>query len=80
MSPLEKKVQDLERKLEAVQSAQDVAFIEAIARRLVDRGVFLSGTATLADLSDVSGTGSATTGQVLKKTATTWQPGTDNTS
>jgi hypothetical protein len=33
----------------------------------------------LSDLSDVSGTDSASTGDVLKKTSTTWQPGSDNT-
>lgn len=35
------------------------------------------GAVKLSDLEDVSGTDSASTGQVLKKTATTWQPGTD---
>lgn len=33
----------------------------------------------LSDLSDVSNTDGASTGQILKKTSTTWQPGTDNT-
>ncbi len=38
----------------------------------------LVGALKLSDLSDVEGTDSASTGQVLKKTSTTWQPGTDN--
>lgn len=78
MTPEERqRVDELERLVRAMHKAEDIAFIESIARRFVDRGVFLPTNARLSDLADVSGTDSATTGQVLKKTATTWQPGTD---
>lgn len=69
----------LEKQLEAMRRGEDVPFIRTMIRRVF-------GLATvndlppikLSDLSDVEGTDTAGTGQVLKKTATTWQPGTDN--
>ena len=48
-------------------------FINALERRLD----FLSSAITLDDLTNVSGANSATTGKVLKKTSTTWQPADD---
>ena len=76
MSPLEQKVADLEKRVALLERVENVAFIAALERRLN----FVSGDIRLSDLADVSGTDSASTGQVLKKTATTWQPGTDNTA
>lgn len=78
MSPLEEKVQRLEEEVERLRRVEDIVFIESVSRRLVDRSVFLPANAKLSDLADVSDTDSASTGQVLKKTSTTWQPGTDN--
>ena len=60
----------------AMYRVEDVAFIDSLSRRLADS---LNIPSKLSDLDDVSNTDSATTGQVLKKTSTTWQPGTDNT-
>ena len=79
MNELELRVQELEKKVRDLESVRNVSFIENIKRnasktiKLIDLPPI-----KLSDLSDVSGTDSATTGQVLKKTATTWQPGTDN--
>ena len=75
MSPEERnRLEKLEKMVMAMHRAEDVAFIESLNRRLD----FVSGTLSLGDLSDVSNISGASTGQVLKKTATTWQPGTDN--
>lgn len=75
MTPEEREKMDrLEQMVLAMFNVEDVAFIGNLERRLN----FVSGTLKLSDLSDVSGTDSASTGEVLKKTATTWQPGTDN--
>lgn len=66
---------------EAIKNLEQVtnpSFIELIKNRVF--GSLTVGdlpAINLADLNDVSGTTGATTGQVLKKTATTWQPGTD---
>jgi len=76
MSPQDRrKLEELERKVGDIERVTNVSFIAELERRLN----FVSGEIKLSDLSDVSGTDSASTGQVLKKTATTWQPGTDNT-
>jgi len=69
-------MEELERRLDNLERVTSPSFIVELERRLN----FVSGEIKLSDLSDVSGTDSATTGQVLKKTATTWQPGTDNTA
>ena len=81
MNPLEQRVQELEKKVRDLESVRNVSFIENIKRnasktiKLIDLPPI-----KLSDLSDVSGTDAASTGQVLKKTSTTWQPGTDNTA
>lgn len=66
---------DMKTRLEKIERAENVSFIESVKRRLN----YLPATAKLSDLADVEGTDAASTDQVLKKTATTWQPGTDNT-
>jgi ferritin-like protein len=68
--------EDMKKRLAALERVENVPFIENITRRLRDS---FSIPRKLSDLNDVSGTDSASIGQVLKKTATTWQPGTDNT-
>lgn len=76
MSPQDRqRLEKLEKMVLAIQRAENVAFIENLTRRLNST---LTIPKVLSDLSDVAGTDTATTGQVLKKTATTWQPGTDN--
>lgn len=81
MSPEEKiRMNLLEKRVNDMYRGEDVSFIRTMIRRIfalttVDDLPVIK----LSDLSDVSGTDSASTGQVLKKTATTWQPGTDNT-
>jgi len=78
MSPLERKVQELEKKVAQMERAENVAFIEALARRLTDA---FNIPERLSDLSDVgSDTDSPSTGQVLKYDGTDWSPGTDNTA
>lgn len=77
MTPEERQeFNNLKQLVNAMRRAEDLVFVESLNRRLD----FFVGTPKLSDLSDVSGTDSASTGQVLKKTATTWQPGTDNTA
>lgn len=71
MNPLEKQLQELQQLVQSIVNVENVDFIKNMERRIP------VATHSLADHSDVSGTGSATAGQVLKKTATTWQPGTD---
>ena len=78
MNPLERRILELEKRVAQLERVENVAFIESLGRRLTS--LFLPSDARLSNLSDVSGTDSASTGQVLKKTATTWQPGTDNTA
>ena len=77
MSPLEQKIQQLEKRIENLELVENVSFIESLKRRL-NTSSFLTTDSKLSSLSDVSDTDSASTGQVLKKTSTTWQPGTDN--
>lgn len=69
---------DMKQRLARIERAEGVSFLESLARRLSQS--FLPIDAKLSDLSDVEDTDDATDGQVLKKTATTWQPGTDNTA
>jgi len=74
MTPEERaEFEEMKETLRAIQRVEDVPFIENINRRIT------FPTLKLSDLSDVSDTDSASTGEVLKKTSTTWQPGTDNT-
>lgn len=62
-----------------LQQVTDVVFVENLKRRIITNLVVSDlPSIKLSDLSDVSDTDSASTGEVLKKTATTWQPGTDN--
>jgi hypothetical protein len=73
MTPQElDRMDKLEKLVMALYRVENVEFIKNINRRVE------FPTLRLSDLSDVSGTDSASTGQVLKKTSTTWQPGTDN--
>jgi hypothetical protein len=67
------RLEDLEKLTEQLLNVTNVQFIENLKRRLPLK------THKLSDHSDVENTDSASTNQVLKKTATTWQPGTDNT-
>ena len=74
MTPEEKNTMNqLQKTVDSLLSVRDTAFIAELKRRL-------EIPARLSDLQDVSDTDDATTGQVLKKTDTTWQPGTDNTA
>lgn len=71
---------EMKRQLAAIRRAEDVPFVKALMERIKNELTINDLPAIkLSDLTDVSGTDSASTGQVLKKTATTWQPGTDNT-
>jgi len=54
---------------------QSAAELDPIIQKTIIEVV--KGQLKLSDLSDVEDTDSASTGEVLKKTATTWQPGTD---
>ena len=81
MTPQERlEFEALKKQVQSLIAVENVSFIENIIRRCITR---LSVTdlplLKLSDLSDVSNTDSAGTGTVLKKTSTTWQPGTDNT-
>lgn len=75
MTPEERnRMEKMEKLLDSILRVENVPFIESLQQRLD----FFTGTPKLSDLSDVENTDSATTGQVLKKTSTTWQPGSDN--
>jgi hypothetical protein len=80
MNPNENKMQELERQVKELtdfmRSWENPALITPSTKLTIQTIV---GALKLSDLSDVSDTDGASTGQVLKKTATTWQPGTDNT-
>lgn len=79
MSPEQQKIQELEKQVQTLISFMNSFNNPAqIAPQHLRTLRTLIGATRLSDLEDVSGTDSATTGQVLKKTATTWQPGTDN--
>lgn len=74
MTPQElDRMNKLEKLVMSLYRVENVDFIANINRRITFPDLKLS------DLIDVENTDSGTTGQVLKKTATTWQPGTDNT-
>ena len=82
MTPQERQeFNDLKQRLVKLEQVENVSFIENLQRRVIGSlSVSDLPRLKLSDLSDVSGTDGASTGQVLKKTATTWQPGTDNTA
>lgn len=68
----------MQKRLTALETVQNVSFIETLKRRVFSSLVITDLPAIkLSNLSDVEDTDSATTGYVLKKTATTWQPATD---
>lgn len=69
---------EMQETIKRILRAEDPAFIKSIERNSTFVTADELSTLKLSDLSDVEGTDSATTGQVLKKTATTWQPGADN--
>jgi hypothetical protein len=78
MSPeLLQKFNEMEQRLTRLERVENVSFIENMARRLQET---FNIPRRLSDLDDVSNTDDASPGQVLKKTGTTWQPGTDNTA
>lgn len=74
-------LEEILRRLTALENVQNVAFIESVKRKIYqDMEVEDLPAIKLSDLSDVEDTDDAATGKVLKKTATTWQPGTDQTA
>ena len=73
MSPEQRQIEELQKRIEKLERAENVSFIESLQRRLN----FVSGDISLTDLSDVTIT-SVSTGQVLKYNGTVWAPGTDN--
>lgn len=79
MSPQDRKIQELERQVKELKdfmlSFDSPGTVKPSVKKTIQ---ILIGALTLDDLSNVEGTLGASTGQVLKKTATTWQPGTDN--
>lgn len=74
MSPEQRQIEELQKRIEKLERAENVAFIQSLERRLN----FVSGELKLSELSDVSGTDGASSGQVLKYNGTNWVPGTDN--
>jgi hypothetical protein len=81
MNPLEQKVQELERRLTALERVENIAFIESMLRRIVSRlSVGDLPPISLNDLSDVD-VPTPSDGQVLKYTTSgvdRWIAGTDN--
>lgn len=73
---LQNEVRELKKLLNSLHRVENVSFIESLRRRLLGSVDDLPDI-KLSDLTDVSGTDTASTGEVLKKTATTWQPGVD---
>jgi len=77
MTPQElERMNQLETLVTSLLNVENVAFIGALERRLN----FTKGDLSLDDLTNVSGANAGTTGCVLKKTSTTWQPAPDNTA
>lgn len=68
---------EMQETIKRILRAEDPAFIKSIKRNSSFITQVDLDQLKLSDLSDVENTDSATTGKVLKKTATTWQPGTD---
>lgn len=79
MSPQQQQINELQKKVKALEnfmlSFDNPATVAPAVKKTLQA---LIGALKLSDLSDVEGTDGASTGQVLKKTSTTWQPGTDN--
>ena len=74
MTPQElERMNKLETLVTSLLRVESVPFINALERRLD----FLSSAITLDDLTNVEGANAGTTGYVLKKTSTTWQPAPD---
>jgi hypothetical protein len=69
---LTKQVATLEKFMRSFMSAAE---LDPQVQRTIAQSI--GANLKLSDLSDVEGTDDATTGEILKKTATTWQPGTD---
>ena len=76
-------LENMQRKINAIERAEDIQFIQSIARRLeqsistiVDQKI--SQTA-LNDLIDVDTSG-VTNGQVIKYSSGTWENANDNTA
>jgi hypothetical protein len=80
MSPEQRQIEELQKRIEKLERAENIAAVKAFERNSSFVTQDTLNALTLANLADVSGTSAASTGQVLKKTATTWQPGTDNTA
>lgn len=79
MEPVQQQIDTLNQKVERITSVlsslQTAATIDPmIAKTILD----IVGTLRLSDLDDVTGTDSATNGQVLKYNGSAWAPGTDN--
>lgn len=70
--------EEMRKRLDSLERGENVSFLKSIERNTIFVTQETLNTLKLSDLADVSGTDSATTGKVLKKTATTWQPGDDN--
>ncbi len=81
MSPEQlKQFEDMKMQIESLKRVRDIDFIKEVARQVFANAKTVDlPPIKLSDLSDVEDTDNGSTGQVLKKTATTWQPGTDNT-
>ena len=79
MSPSDRKFQELEKQVKVLKdfmlSFDSPGTVKPSVKKTLQA---LIGALKLSDLSDVENTDGASTGQVLKKTSTTWQPGTDN--
>ena len=69
---------EMQETIKRILRAEDPAFIKSLERNTTFVTSAELATLKLSELADVEGTDSATTGQVLKKTSTTWQPGADN--
>jgi len=78
MSPEQRQIQELERKVQTLtdfmMSFDSVATLAPNVQATIKR---LAVAQKLSDLTDVENTTGATTGYVLKKTSTTWQPAPD---
>ena len=77
MSPEQRQIEELQKRIEKLERAENVAFIESLQRRLTFVSQNTLDALTLTDLSDVTIT-SPTNGQVLKYNGTNWAEGTDN--
>ena len=79
MSPQQQQINELQKRVKQLEDFMLSFNSPGTVRPNVKKSLqALIGALKLSDLSDVEGTDGASTGQVLKKTATTWQPGTDN--